>query len=85
MYNANVVGTDVCEICRGEHTAGVPHDHAPRVEVFVCPGGCRCDCAAGGECGHDWSGPTTTWDRVESATCARCGLAAITHDLMVMP
>ncbi len=60
------------------------------VSITICPPGCRCDCAIGGECEHEWDGPTAVIDmgygpRGESGTCSRCGLTAMDHDLMVMP
>lgn len=49
------------------------------------PNRCYCDCASGGPCEHDWSGPMVEFDSGCSASCARCGMTAMTHDLRVMP
>ena len=43
---------------------------------------CYCACSHGGPCEHNWTGPTVEigeggW----SATCARCGIDAMGHDL----
>lgn len=44
---------------------------------------CYCDCANGGPCEHDWNGEPYKSDDglMWSATCARCGIAAISHSL----
>jgi hypothetical protein len=49
----------------------------------------RCYCACGsnppGPCEHTWDGPAVEFDSGVSATCSRCGLSAMSHDLRVMP
>lgn len=39
------------------------------------------------DCDHDWSGPTWTSDDglMTSATCAGCGMTAISHDMRFGP
>jgi hypothetical protein len=65
---------------------------APRVVVFSCgpaTAKCSCSCVDGGPCEHQWDGPTQAildenTDTV-TATCSRCGMAAIDHDMWVLP
>lgn len=54
------------------------------ITVFACGGGCP----KGGE--HQWDGPEETWEGPEgggggSATCSKCGIAAIDYDMMNAP
>jgi hypothetical protein len=65
----------------------VSNESHPTISVFVCPGGCRCNCASGArDCDHVWDGPAVPiGDSGESSSCSRCGVAAIDHDLMGMP
>ncbi len=58
--------------------------------AFFCPGGdkgpaCRCSCPD--SCEHVWDGPTWTSDdgRAQSATCSRCGMVQMDHDMWVLP
>ena len=62
----------------------------PAVTAFVCPPGCRCECATGGPCEHEWRGrvkirDTRGWICGESSVCSRCGVTAMSHDLRVLP
>lgn len=64
-----------------------------QVTVFACgPSSqrCKCECGTpGGKCEHKWDGDGAehvdeygaTW----SATCSRCGMEAISHDMWVGP
>lgn len=49
---------------------------------------CQCNCPDG-DCQHKWDGKKTAWDELgshcESATCSRCGMTAMAHDIWVMP
>lgn len=51
------------------------------------PDRCYCACASGGPCEHDWSGPEYESEdgSLVSATCARCGMTAFSHDLRNAP
>lgn len=48
---------------------------------------CYCACATHGPCEHRWDGPgyTSDDDCCWSATCSRCGTAAMSHDMRVLP
>ena len=48
---------------------------------------CYCACTDGGPCEHDWNGvPYESPDGLEySATCSRCGVLAMSHDLRTLP
>lgn len=46
---------------------------------------CKCECATGGSCEHKWDGPEKTDGNLSTATCSRCGLSAMEHDLWVCP
>lgn len=46
------------------------------------PNSCYCDCPKG-PCEHDWSGKPYENAGLWSATCARCGMTAMSHSLMV--
>lgn len=48
---------------------------------------CYCDCVNGGPCEHTWDGePWESEDgRSWSATCSRCGMTAMSHDMRVLP
>lgn len=50
------------------------------------PDACYCACPAG-PCEHGWTGPeyVSPDGCMSSATCARCGTTAISHDMRVMP
>lgn len=54
-------------------------------------GRCKCECSPeGGSCEHEWDGPTYREEfpgggGQESATCSRCGMTAIAHDMWVLP
>jgi len=60
------------------------------VTVFACGssrGPCKCECATGGPCDHQWDGP---WEEFEgggggTATCSRCGMSALHHSLWTSP
>lgn len=47
------------------------------------PNACYCACGTGGPCEHKWDGEG--WESedgcVWSATCSRCGLTALSHDI----
>jgi len=63
-----------------------PHEPVP-VTVIACgPSSktCKCECPDG-PCGHVWDGPPRVEGTMESATCSKCGMAAIDHDLWVSP
>ena len=59
-----------------------------KVTVFACgpsTGKCKCQCPDG-PCEHKWDGKEVQvgpggW----SITCSKCGMAAMDHDLWVMP
>jgi len=53
---------------------------ARAVAVFVCG---RELCRDGQP--HQWDGKGIDDGHMSSATCSKCGLAAIDHDLMVLP
>ena len=44
---------------------------------------CYCACGTGGPCEHKWGGPD--WESEDgcavSATCSRCGIVAMFHDM----
>ena len=41
---------------------------------------CKCDCPS--ECAHVWAGPEVeVGNGMVALSCARCGMAAILHDL----
>lgn len=67
------------------------------VSVFVCgpsSGKCQCKCPDG-PCEHKWDGTHIDIPCYDakgipymgggSVTCSRCGMAAIDHDIWVMP
>lgn len=47
------------------------------------PMACYCACADGGPCEHKWDGEG--WESADglgwSATCSRCGMTAMSHDM----
>jgi hypothetical protein len=51
--------------------------------VFVCGpsriGKCKCDCPK--SCEHVWNGAVIEEDEISTATCSRCGMWAINHDM----
>ncbi len=51
------------------------------------PHSCYCACASGGPCEHKWDGETyeSGDGAVGSATCSRCGMTAMSHDLRNAP
>ena len=51
------------------------------------PNSCYCACASGGPCEHKWDGEPYESDdgAVWSATCSRCGMTAMSHDLRNAP
>ena len=56
------------------------------VTIFVCPGGCFCECGTGGHCEHVWDGWKNDADgRGGSVICTRCGISAMSHDARVLP
>jgi hypothetical protein len=60
------------------------------ITVHVCygPGSPKCKCRCpDGPCEHVWDGPTWTSEdgRASSATCGRCGMIAMDHDMWVLP
>ena len=78
-------GKSYCSVCAEEASK--------QVTVFSCgPSSetCKCECATGGPCEHQWDGP---WEEIQgengvtggTATCSKCGLRAIDHDLWVAP
>ena len=48
---------------------------------------CYCACGTSGPCEHGWAGETyeSKDGSLVSATCARCGMTAFSHDLRNMP
>lgn len=63
----------------------------PTLTVITCgpsSAKCRCRCIEGKGCEHVWDGETDRdyYEngniRSESATCSRCGMTAMHHDLM---
>ena len=42
---------------------------------------CYCNCANGGPCEHKWDGPGLDLDNGWTATCSRCGMTAMGHDM----
>lgn len=63
---------------------------APRVVVICCgpaTAKCSCSCVDGGPCEHQWDGAVQTSEDglVGTRTCSRCGMAAIDHDMWVLP
>ena len=48
---------------------------------------CYCACASGGPCEHTWDGKGYESDDGSywTATCSRCGTAAMSHDLYNAP
>jgi hypothetical protein len=59
------------------------------VSVHVCgPQSAKCSCECpDGPCEHVWDGElyTSSDGLGESATCSRCGMVAMHHDMWVMP
>lgn len=63
--------------------------------IFSCGSSstrCRCECSpeGGRKCEHQWDGEGTsvTYEDgggMESASCSKCGMLAIDHDLWVLP
>jgi len=45
---------------------------------------CKCECPDG-LCEHQWDGPPHYEKNMGTATCSRCGMWAINHDIWVMP
>lgn len=37
------------------------------------------------DCEHDWTGPAYSDEAMSSATCAKCGMLAINHDIRFGP
>ena len=46
---------------------------------------CFCDCGSGGPCEHKWNGKGCDTMGGWSATCSRCGVTALSHDLRNAP
>lgn len=48
---------------------------------------CYCACSSHGPCEHKWDGEGVEFDegRCWSVTCSRCGCAAMSHDMRVLP
>ena len=63
---------------------GIPAD---QVRSTFNSSACYCDCANHGPCEHTWDGePWESEDRLcASATCSRCGMTAMSHDMRVLP
>lgn len=62
-----------------------------QVVRIICerPERCSCACPAG-KCDHIWDGPVHNEDQgtyggFESATCSKCGMLAVEHDLKALP
>lgn len=51
------------------------------------PNACYCACSSHGPCEHTWDGEV--WEsengREMSATCSRCGMTAMSHDMRFLP
>ena len=64
-------------------------DHDPEVSVHMCgPQSAKCSCKCpDGPCEHVWDGPEEVFDdgRGSSATCSRCKMTAMAHDMWVCP
>lgn len=58
----------------------------PVITMFACYGSssaeCKCRCPE--SCEHTWDGPFAPMLHGGSATCSRCGMLAITHDMQVV-
>ena len=56
-------------------------------EVIVACGpsrpGCKCNCPE--SCEHQWDGEVEEFHNGWSATCSKCGMSAMNHDLWVAP
>lgn len=63
---------------------GVPVD---ALRTTFDPNACYCACGSGGLCEHTWDGPVWVSEDgcTESATCARCGCTAMSHDMRTLP
>lgn len=60
----------------------------PDIQVFMCgPSRAKCECHCPDSCGHVWDGPTWTSEDglAQSATCSRCGMVQMDHDMWVLP
>ena len=55
------------------------------ITVFVCPPPSTCKCRCPEFCEHKWDGPPHEEERFGTATCSRCGMLAIDHDMRVGP
>ena len=56
--------------------------------ISACgPSSSRCRCACPADCEHVWDGPWRAHEdgRGGSATCSRCHMDMLDHDLWVMP
>lgn len=66
------------------------------IDIFICgpqTAQCKCNCPNG--CEHQWDGETVQlmgtgrsgkeYVAGESASCSRCGMVAMEHDLWVLP
>lgn len=83
------------EALRAERNRRVVESHqrlaeelgVPIVRSNHDPNACYCACTSGGPCEHRWDGEGVDFDegRGWSATCSRCGGAAISHDMRVLP
>lgn len=58
--------------------AGVP---VSKVRTTFNPSACYCTCGIGGPCEHQWDGPVYEGESFSSATCSRCGMTAMSHDM----
>lgn len=60
----------------GTHLGSFIHTDLSSGHVYMAPHRpvCKCDCAKGGDCMHDWNGP---W--VGDASCSSCGIHGKEH------
>lgn len=58
----------------------------PTIIGFVCSASREnCECRCPESCGHKWDGPTLVFDNGGTATCSKCGMSAMDHDVWVTP
>jgi hypothetical protein len=63
----------------------VPNEKITVASCGPSTGTCICECSTGGSCEHVWDGPWFMENNMGTATCSRCGMKAIDHDIWVLP